>query len=128
LLIDHFLDQYRKGASRPRLPGHVLQRLYHHDWSGNIRELQNVLQRYLTVNRLEFPGSTRSISGVDHGGCANLEIAVANQALQEILEAFEKQVLLKALEQHRWHKVQTAQTLGIGRKTLYRKMKQFGLM
>jgi len=128
LLIDHFLDQHSKGASRPRLPGHVLQRLYHHDWSGNIRELQNVLQRYLTVNRLEFPGSTRSISGAGHEGCANLEIAVANQTLQEILEAFEKQVLLKALEQHRWHKVKTAQTLGIGRKTLYRKMKQFGLM
>ena len=56
-LIDYFLAQHRKGANRTMLPGKVLQALYRHEWPGNIRELQNVLQRYLTLNRLEFPGS-----------------------------------------------------------------------
>ncbi len=128
LLIEHFLRQFGKDAPHRDLPGHVLQMLYHHDWPGNIRELQNVLQRYLTVNRLEFPGSRRPEQSSPHENCAHPEIAAATQQLQEAVEAFEKQFLLKALEQHRWNKVQTAKALGIGRKTLYRKMKQFDLM
>jgi two-component system response regulator AtoC len=41
---------------------------------------------------------------------------------------FEKQVILRMLEQHHWHKGQTASALGIERKTLYRKMKKFNLL
>ncbi len=48
--------------------------------------------------------------------------------LQQAVEAFEKQFILRTLEQHHWNKSQTAQTLGIGRKTLYRKMQQLGLL
>ncbi|MCP4402604.1 MAG: response regulator [bacterium] len=48
--------------------------------------------------------------------------------LHEMVETFEKHCILHTLEQHHWHKVHTAQVLGISRKTLYRKMKQFGLM
>ncbi len=48
--------------------------------------------------------------------------------LHEMVETFEKHSILQALEQHHWHKVHTPQVLGISRKTLYRKMKQFGLM
>ena len=57
-----------------------------------------------------------------------LETAIQSQNLQEAVEAFEKQFLQNMLEYHRWHKSETAQALGIGRKTLYRKMKQFGLI
>ncbi|MCP4406017.1 MAG: response regulator, partial [bacterium] len=59
LLIEHVWEQCHKDIEFSTLPGHILHQLYHHDWPGNIRELQNVLQRYLTVNRLEFPGSRR---------------------------------------------------------------------
>lgn len=127
-LIDYFLAQHRKGANRTMLPGKVLQALYRHEWPGNIRELQNVLQRYLTLNRLEFPGSRHAklLAVQEAGSEANL--IVQPQNLQKALDTFEKTFLTKVLEQHHWHKTQTAQALGIGRKTLYRKMKQFGLL
>lgn len=48
--------------------------------------------------------------------------------LRQAVEAFEKQLILQTLEQHHWHKVHTAQALGIGRKTLYRKLQQHGLL
>jgi PAS domain S-box-containing protein len=129
LLIDHFLGQHQADDSCPVLPARVYQILLNHDWPGNIRELQNVLQRYVTVKRLEFPGSRGPAAiALNHDNCPVLETASASQNLQEALEAFEKQFLQKVLEQHHWHKSNTAEALGIGRKTLYRKMKQFGLI
>jgi DNA-binding response OmpR family regulator len=57
-----------------------------------------------------------------------IEVNQQSLTLYKAVEAFEKQFILQTLEHHHWHKVQTAQALGIGRKTLYRKMKQFGLL
>ena len=48
--------------------------------------------------------------------------------LADAVEEFEKQVILRMLAQHRWHKGQTASALGIERKTLYHKMKKLGLI
>jgi len=59
---------------------------------------------------------------------SSTEVNQPSLTLHEVVEAFEKQFILQTLEHHHWRKVQTAQALGIGRKTLYRKMKQFGLM
>ena len=128
LLIDHFLDRHSSSDERPVLPARIYQALINHDWPGNIRELQNVLERYLTVKRLEFPGSRGPALELNHENCPVLETAIESQNLQEALDSFEKQFLRKMLEQHRWHKSHTADALGIGRKTLYRKMKQFGLL
>jgi transcriptional regulator with PAS, ATPase and Fis domain len=50
LLVDHFLKLYGNGKKRPTMPGRILNALYSHDWPGNIRELENVLKRYLTTN------------------------------------------------------------------------------
>jgi len=59
---------------------------------------------------------------------SDTEINQPSLTLHEAVDAFEKQFITRALEQHHWHKVQTARALGIGRKTLYRKMKQFDLL
>lgn len=128
LLIEHLLDQHRDGRGMlPILPARVYQILLNHDWPGNIRELQHALERYFTVKRLDLPGS-EDMTAVNHDDCPVLETALESQNFQEAVEAFEKQFLRKMLQQRRWHKSETAQALGIGRKTLYRKMKQFGLI
>ena len=59
LLVDHFLRQFAAdGQETLRLPGKVMESLYTYDWPGNIRELQNVLRRYLAIKRLDFIDST----------------------------------------------------------------------
>ncbi|GAK52881.1 PAS modulated sigma54 specific transcriptional regulator, Fis family [Candidatus Moduliflexus flocculans] len=56
LLIEHFLAKLSNRSARPFLSDQILHRFYQYEWPGNIRELQNVLQRYLTFDRLEFSG------------------------------------------------------------------------
>ena len=81
---------------------------------------------YLTVKRLDFLGPGNPMpDGIQE--IAESEAIRQSLTLQGAIEVFEKQFLIKMLEQHHWQKNRTAQALGIERKTLYRKMKKFGL-
>jgi len=82
-----------------------------------------ILQVRLTVITQQFRNRARHKQNVP-----DIEVNQQSLTLYEAVEAFEKQFITRALEQHHWHKVQTARALGIGRKTLYRKMKQFDLL
>ncbi len=135
LLIDHFLELARRkreslSANAPRipatLPGHVSDSFYHYDWPGNVRELQNTLQRYLATQHLngnlpliQQQASSRALSS----STPNIE----GLSLPDAINAFEKQVIIEALEKNQQHKIQTAKMLGIPRSTLHRKIKEHGI-
>ncbi len=134
LLVDHFLEHDEAGsglseAGKPRLtlPGNILASLYRYDWPGNIRELQNVLQRYATIGRLDLT-STGTDDSALREAIPDTEIEPKGPGLQEALESLEKRLVIKALEQHHWHRGKTAASLGIPRRSLQRKMKKYGLM
>ncbi|EFK96111.1 sigma54 specific transcriptional regulator, Fis family, partial [sediment metagenome] len=120
LLVDHFLRSYAEEGKPARLPGDVLESFYDHTWPGNIRELQNVIHRYLTVDRLEF---------MDVGDVADSDGKRAHEgkALKETVEDLEKAAILRALEQTRWNKSKAASLLGVSRRSLFRRMQKFGL-
>ncbi len=82
-----------------------------------------MLQVRLTILTQQFRNRIQRKQNV-----SDTEVNPQFLTLHEAVEVFEKQFITQTLEQHHWHKVQTARVLGIGRKTLYRKMKQFGLM
>lgn len=122
LLIDHFQQKFDPDKKQPSIPGRVLEAMLDYEWPGNIRELQNTLQRYLMLGKLDFlntppqiPGNTPALSperaGEDYHG------------LQDAMARFEKQYLLESLEQNRWQRDLTASSLGVNRKTLFRKIK-----
>ena len=123
LLVDHFLDQFGDEQKLPALPGRVLEALYKYDWPGNIRELQNVLRRYLVIKRLDFldpPGEASAaepLPEIEHG-----------QSLNQAITQFERAVIEKCLESNRWHRGKTAKALKIDRKTLFIKMKAHGFI
>jgi len=127
LLVDHFLAQYGAGLTKTELPGTVIEQLYHYDWPGNVRELQNVLQRYLTTRQLDFADFGRAPHALQRAD-DDPESNGTDWNLRTAMNAHEKQYILHALEHHRWHKGHTAAALHIGQKTLYRKMKQHGLL
>ena len=56
LLIDHFLRELTGADNPPVLPGKVLEALYKYEYPGNVREMQNIVQRYLAIKRLDFLG------------------------------------------------------------------------
>jgi len=123
LLIDHFLKQEYTDKHPPRIPGQVLDALLNYHWPGNVRELQNVLHRYVTLGQLDFlePQPTPPVETVlPDGGQADL-------GYQAAMTGFEKKLFIKALEKHRWHREKAAASLGLSRRTFFRKLKKLGL-
>ncbi|MGA2227236.1 MAG: sigma 54-interacting transcriptional regulator [Syntrophobacteraceae bacterium] len=123
LLIDHFLREITKSENPPVLPGPVLEALYKYDYPGNVRELQNILQRYLAVRKLDFVGFF-----ADGQGVRPSPAAYEDMPLQESVAEYEKSMIQRCLAFHQWNRSLTARVLGINRKTLYSKMKAHGLI
>ncbi len=121
LLVEHFLRIYSKGKHPPSLPAKYMDLLMNYDWPGNVRELQGMIQRYLSTGSFQFLGNKSSdfSDETDYSKLGTLKSAVSE---------FEKKLILKALEENRWRKGKVASLLGIDPKTLYRKMKRYGIL
>ncbi len=121
LLIDHFLQQYDGAESCPQIPGHVIEHLLQHEWPGNIRELQNVIQRYISGEPLEFTGSRQAASLED------IEPITEASSLHDAVEAYEKRLIARILDQHQGNTEKSAAMLQIPLRTLYGKIKKYRL-
>jgi DNA-binding NtrC family response regulator len=126
LLIEHFLKQYARDKDRPTIPGRVVEMLRAYHWPGNIRELQNELQRYLTEQRLEFIGNLEFESG-ERNEMSDLMFNQEGSGFRETVEMFEKRLIARVLEQNSGHTGKTAAILALPLRTLYRKMKKYQL-
>ena len=117
LLIDHFLRLYSEAGKPVHLPGKVMEALYNYHWPGNIRELKNVIQRYVTLKQLDFMESIHD---------ASEELSVPEgSSMQDVVESTERSMIAKALKQTKWNRSRAAEILGISRKALYRKIKKY---
>ncbi|MEM7809230.1 MAG: sigma 54-interacting transcriptional regulator, partial [Planctomycetota bacterium] len=137
LLADHFLGRFKERLGRDLAgftPGAV-DALGRYDWPGNIRELENaieraaVLCRSLDIDVDDLPEPIRAAAlhqppMLDVS--ADLE-KVLDLPLKDAMEALERPVLLAALERHDWSRQKTAAALGINRATLFKKMRRFKL-
>lgn len=120
LLMDHFIDQFDHPGDLPPLSGAVMEAFTAYDWPGNVRELQNTLYRYITLKKIDFP--------TIHTPKVTQETPLPEgMSLKEAVDHFEKELLKKTLDQHQWHRTKTAEALGIHRKTLFTKLRQYGL-
>ncbi|SPF37564.1 Sigma54 specific transcriptional regulator, Fis family [Syntrophobacter sp. SbD1] len=122
LLIDHFLRELTGTDNPPVLPGKILEALFTYEYPGNVREMQNILQRYLAIKRLDFIGRF-DLEDVPHES----DHVEQGTSLQARVALYEKTSIEKCLALHHWHRGRTATALGIDRKTLYAKMKAYGL-
>ena len=122
LLVEHFLKQYDPEKIPPITP-RILKALHDYDWPGNVRELQNTINRLVTLKKLDFIGL--DLTGRTEDKVLD-EIDVGKEALSlaELLDRYEKKVLVKILEKHNWQKTKAASALGIDRKTLFNKIKK----
>ena len=111
----------------PFLDGKVLGMLYNYEWPGNVRELQNVLQRYITLKTLDFM-STSVPKSVSLDNFDPADIRENADSLGQAMDNFEKNVIRTVLEKNQWRKSRTASVLNVNRKTLFRKMKKYGLL
>jgi len=103
------------------LAGAAREALLAYAWPGNVRQLRMVLRTLVALAECgrvtldDVPASIR-------------ERATAMACVEASpLHAAERQTLLSALEQQRWHMTHTAEQLGVSRNTLYRKLRKYGV-
>jgi two-component system response regulator HydG len=135
LFADHFLHQAAARLNRPAtsFAPDVLDRLVTHSWMGNLRELNNVIKRAVllssgtSVEMEQMP--IEIIAGPSMRARAQgPEVApVHNDDLRAVSQQAEKQAILTALERNGFNKSKTADMLNIDRKTLYNKLRTFGI-
>ncbi|HYO24472.1 MAG TPA: sigma-54 dependent transcriptional regulator [Lacipirellulaceae bacterium] len=127
-LAQTFLNQLREDTNRTVVgfTDEALAALEAYPWPGNIRELQNVVERAVLLGKGEqiTPADLpREIAG---GGALRVA-STGHRTLKEALEGPERQIILEVLEAHAWNRNATADALGVNRTTLYKKMKRLGL-
>ena len=127
LLCQHFLDVYRKHMGRPiqGISNEAMSAMMQYQWKGEVRELENVLERAVIFCDKEFIGlehlpeyfrqMTALHSSSQPGG---------HQTLRDAVKAFERTYIEQVLAQHDRNKEATAQALGVSLSSLYRKMEE----
>ncbi|MCG8636550.1 MAG: hypothetical protein MI863_22140, partial [Desulfobacterales bacterium] len=121
LLLEHFFNSYPKDDATARLTPEMLDALMEYSWPGNIRQLQNMVYQFIVLGKLDFidPNTLKQ------GGTASE--TGSTRHLKAAVEDFEKTYIAKVLARHGQKKGKAAETLGVDRKTLFRKMKRYGL-
>lgn len=118
LLVDYFIKKYCTSMNRPPVsidPG-ALKRLQEFNFPGNIRELENMIERAIVV------GNGKKISLKD----LPLEKTMVTSSA-ESLDDFEKAFVLQILNKYSWNISRTARALKVDRVTLYHKIKKYNL-
>ena len=128
LLADFFLKQYAKKNNRPikGFTPRAADLLMRYDWPGNVRELENVVERAVIMARgdmitpLEFPDMLQDLD--EEANASPLALA-AGRSLKEV----EKVMILRTLEETDGNRTHAARILGISRRTLQLKLKDYGI-
>jgi two-component system response regulator HydG len=132
IYANHFLRQANRELNKSvtGFSNEVLDIFNYYPWPGNIRELRNVIRRAVLVEQ----GSTISLKSLPSEIIASKNRRFNNsfnhiqpENLRDLKEMAERELILSTLEKVRYNKSKAASMLNIDRKTLYNKMKQYGL-
>jgi len=130
LLAAHFLGRYSKeyGRNLPGFAQETIDALSSYAWPGNIRELENEVQRLVIqgdedclLEPTHLSPGLRKVEGT------LARIAPKKGTLKEMVEQVERWLLTEALRDHGNNKTQTAKTLGITREGLHKKLSKYGM-
>lgn len=130
LLVDFFINKHNKALNLNVLSisEDAMEKIGHYDWPGNVRDLENAIQSAMIL-------ATDGIIYSEHlplrvKGYEQAEFNPADkegESIKEINAQVEKEIILEALKKHNYNRTLTAEALQISRKTLFNKMKRYGL-
>ena len=133
LLVGHFLERMTRSTGVQRnVSDEALKLMLAYDWPGNVRELENSLERACaltsgpTIHASDLPTQIQNWRSQAESAAA-AEYAKAAHGILPIAE-MEKRAILSAIEQLHGDKLEAARLLGIGKTTLYRKLKEYGAL
>jgi DNA-binding NtrC family response regulator len=141
LLVDNFLNKYssRKEKPSPAITKEAMNYLITHEWKGNVRELENLMERFVILKAGEkihpqdlperfFQGRKEGIPGVVESPFRN-NIVLTKEGidLNEFLDEYERKLIMQALKLSGGVKSKAAGLLGLNRTTLVEKLKKKGI-
>ncbi len=132
-LVEHFLAKHRYSATAQpaAISEEALKRLMEYDWPGNVRELENVVERAVVLSRGQIITSRELPFGDhdagDHEDDGGDEVSVEKSFFKKSVAQFEKDLIMKALRDANGNRSKAAEMLGIYRRLLYAKIKEYGL-
>jgi len=134
LLVQHFLHEFSRKKKKPikRLCPQAMDLLLRYPWPGNIRELENLIERLVILSE----GEEVQVSELPERFRANpqapsvkpQEISDQGIHLTAAVQEFERDLILKALDKSNWVKSRAAQLLNLNRTTLLEKMKKQNIL
>jgi two-component system nitrogen regulation response regulator NtrX len=127
LLTREFLSDFGRQYGRPRMEisEEALEALGQYNWPGNVRELKNVIERVLILNPRAMRIERKHLPPLaQRSGSRAVEDF---SSLQQARDAYEREYILKKIEESRNNVSRAAELLGLERSHLYRKMKALGI-
>jgi DNA-binding NtrC family response regulator len=136
-LVEHFLRVNAYGGrERLQVTPEAMVCLTKYPWPGNIRELRNVIERLsvladspvLTADALPPAIAKSAQEPSERGDLVRLSDGSPGEVISDLtLDEVERRHILRTLERHRWNKKRVAGILGIDTKTLYNKLRRYGV-
>ncbi len=127
LLVDHFVNKFRQEMRKDiqGVDNTAMQFLIQHEWKGEIRELENVIERAVIFCNEKFI-SINDLPEFFRAG-SNMELSSNFSSLESAMNNLERQYIHSELRKHNFNKEITAQTLKISLPTLYRRIKDLNI-
>lgn len=131
LLAVHFLDKYCRKLDKnvKGITEEAMKYLMAYDWPGNIRQLENEIERAVTLAEPDSSIRSSDLSEEIFRFQENLETVnlVEQKSLKDAVEELEKQMILNVLEELDWNQTQAAKKLGLSRQGLIKKLQRYKL-
>jgi two-component system response regulator PilR (NtrC family) len=126
LLANHILQRLgsRNGIPAPRISDEALTRLQNYDYPGNVRELENILERAITLCEGHTIGDADILLPERNGGPAEI---TPELPLEGYLEQLERAAITRALEATHWNRTAAAERLGLSFRQLRYRLKKLGI-
>jgi two-component system, NtrC family, response regulator PilR len=135
LLLNHFLDRFSKesGKPKPLISPEAMHVLLEHEWRGNVRELENLIERVVAfstegrVTDTDVRGWLHRPVTLSQQQAMPLDLTDEGLDLEGLINGIEKDLLLKALERSRWVKKKAARMLRLNTRSFRYRLEKYAI-
>ncbi|MBS0149967.1 MAG: sigma-54-dependent Fis family transcriptional regulator [Nitrospira sp.] len=135
LLVNHFLERFAKESGKPKpvFSSDAMHVLLEHEWRGNVRELENLIERVVAFS-VDGPVTDADVRGWLHRPTAPspvqgmpLDLTDEGVDLEGLINGIEKDLLLKALERSKWVKKKAARMLRLNTRSFRYRLEKYAI-
>lgn len=135
LLVNHFLERFSKESGKPKpvISSEAMHVLLEHEWRGNVRELENLIERVVAFST-EGPATEAEVRGWLHRPTTQsqhpampLDLSDEGLDLEGLINGIEKDLLLKALERSKWVKKKAARMLRLNTRSFRYRLEKYAI-